>query len=222
VAFLVVVTLEKPKEILMKALRCVFLILLGTWSAPQYLAGETPETSEAFFAGGCFWCMEPPFESADGVMEVISGYSGGNEKNPTYEQVASGKTSHIETIKVIYDPSRISFLQLLDIFWRNIDPTDAGGQFVDRGRQYRSAIFVQSEDEKRLAEQSKIELSQSGKFPKKEVVTDILDFNAFYPAEDYHQDYYKKNPLRYKLYRLNSGRDQFLERIWGPARDIKR
>ena len=168
---------------------------------------------KATFAGGCFWCMEPPFEKLDGVREVISGYTGGSKVNPTYEEVSAGATGHLESVEVIFDPSVISYDKLLDVFWKNIDPTDPGGQFVDRGGQYRSAIFFHSEEQKKLAETSKQKLAASGIFHKP-IVTEIIPAATFYKAEDYHQDYYKKNPIRYKYYRYNSGRDQFLEKTW--------
>ncbi len=168
---------------------------------------------QATFAGGCFWCMESPFEKLAGIEKVISGYAGGTVENPTYEQVSSGTTGHAEVIQVHYDPSRVDYQTLLDVFWRQIDPTDAGGQFVDRGRQYRSAIFYHTEEQRILAEQSKAALAASGRYDKP-IVTEIVPYANFYPAEDYHQDYYKKNPLRYHFYRSRSGRDGYLERIW--------
>ena len=172
---------------------------------------------KATFAGGCFWCMEPPFEKLDGVADVVSGYTGGHEKNPTYKEVSSGTTGHLEAIQVIYDPSRVTYTKLLEVFWEQIDPTDAYGQFVDRGPQYRSAIFYHSDEQKILAEKSKEELEKSGKFTKP-IVTGIVPFSEFYRAEEYHQDYYKKNPVRYKFYRHNSGRDQYLETAWKDSR----
>lgn len=173
----------------------------------------TMKWEKATFAGGCFWCMEPPYEKLAGVNEVISGYTGGKKLNPTYEEVSSGSTGHLESIEVTYEPSVVSYEKLLDIFWKNIDPTDAGGQFVDRGGQYRSAIFYQSEEQRKIAEASKQRLAGSGVFSKP-IVTEILPAAIFYKAEEYHQDYYKKNPVRYKFYRFNSGRDQFLEKTW--------
>jgi len=167
----------------------------------------------AVFAGGCFWCTESDFEKVDGVIEAVSGYTGGRMENPTYKQVSAGGTGHIEAIKVVYDPAKISYSQLLDILWRHIDPTDAGGQFVDRGDQYRSAIFYATDEERQMAEASKKALSASGRFDRP-IVTDILPLGAFYEAEDYHQDYYKKNSLRYNWYRSGSGRDRFLETTW--------
>ena len=177
------------------------------------MKNNTEKSASAVFAGGCFWCTESDFEKVEGVIEVISGYTGGQVKNPTYKQVSGGGTGHIETVKVIYDPARISYEQLLDVFWQHVDPTDPGGQFVDRGAQYRSAVFYADKTEKRLVEQSKQRLSASGRFSKP-IVTDILPLGEFYPAEDYHQDYYKKNPIRYKWYRSGSGRDQFLKKTW--------
>jgi peptide methionine sulfoxide reductase msrA/msrB len=180
------------------------------------MAANTTEAQNlkiATFAGGCFWCSESDFEKVSGVVKVISGYTGGKKENPTYEEVSAGTTGHVEAIQVYYDPEKVSYEKLLDVFWRHIDPTDGGGQFVDRGSQYASAIFYHDESQKRLAEKSKAELSQSGKFAKP-VVTPILKFNRFYDAEEYHQDYYKKNPLRYSYYRHGSGRDQFLEKVW--------
>ncbi len=168
----------------------------------------------ATFAGGCFWCMEPPFEKVDGVREVISGYTGGYDRDPTYEEVSSGTTGHLEAVQVIYDPDRVAYSELLEVFWRQIDPTDAEGSFVDRGPQYRSAIFYHDDEQRRLAEVSKEELEKSGRY-EAPIVTGIIAFDKFYRAEEYHQDYYKKNPVRYKFYRYGSGRDQFLEQVWG-------
>ena len=169
---------------------------------------------KATFAGGCFWCLESDFKKFEGVIEAVSGYIGGDTENPTYQEVSLGGTGHAEAVQVHYDPAKISYPELLDIFWRHVDPTDAGGQFVDRGSQYRPAIFYHDEEQKRLAEASKQALEQSGTFDKP-VVTEIVEFTRFYPAEDYHQDYYKKETLRYNLYRQHSGRDQFLTKIWG-------
>ncbi|HRG45606.1 MAG: peptide-methionine (S)-S-oxide reductase MsrA [Leptospiraceae bacterium] len=171
------------------------------------------KTETAIFAGGCFWCMESPFEKINGVKEVISGYTGGNKENPTYEEVSSGTTGHLEAIQIIYDPQKVSYNDLLSIFWKQIDPTDADGQFVDRGKQYRSAIFYKSKEEKTLAEKSKQNLDKSKRF-NSPIVTEIIAATTFYPAEDYHQDYYKKNPVRYNYYRYGSGRDQFLKKVW--------
>ena len=158
--------------------------------------------------------MEPPFEKVVGVKEVISGYTGGNFPNPTYAQVSSGVTGHAESVQVIYDPKQVTYEQLLDVFWRSMDPTDPDGQFVDRGKQYRGAIFYHNEAQKKSALASKEKLAKTGRFTKP-IVTEISAVGPFYRAEEYHQDYHKKNPLRYKYYRSRSGRDAFLEKIWG-------
>jgi peptide methionine sulfoxide reductase msrA/msrB len=171
----------------------------------------------ATLAGGCFWCVEADFEKVDGVVQVISGYTGGHVENPTYQQVSAGGTGHVEAVQVVYDPKRVSYKDLLDVFWKHVDPTDAGGQFVDRGSQYRSVIFYHDEEQKRLAEESKRELEKSGRFDQL-IATEIIPFTKFYRAEDYHQDYYKNNPLRYKYYRFGSGRDQFLKKAWGDTK----
>jgi len=177
------------------------------------MAVSPREMKAAVFAGGCFWCVEADFEKAEGVIDVISGYAGGDTKSPTYEEVSAGQTGHVEAIQVMYDPTQITYEQLLDYFWRHIDPTDAGGQFVDRGSQYRSVIFYADETQRHIAELSKGQLEVAGRFGKP-IATEILPLTAFYPAEAYHQDYYKKNPIRYKWYRSGSGRDQFLEGAW--------
>ncbi len=185
-----------------------------TTAAPVLAKKAIPATAKkAYFAGGCFWCTEADFEKLPGVYEAISGYAGGREKNPTYRQVASGQTGHVETVEVYYDPNRVSYEQLLHHFWRHINPTDGGGQFVDRGPQYRPVIFYTNETERQIAEKSRAELAKSGKFSRP-IQTEILKFTGFYPAEEYHQDYYKKNPWRYKLYRKGSGRDNFLLQTW--------
>jgi peptide methionine sulfoxide reductase msrA/msrB len=171
------------------------------------------ELEYATFAGGCFWCMEPPFENLDGVHEVIAGYTGGDIENPTYEEVSSGETGHYEAVQIRYDPERITYEELLDVYWRQIDPTDADGQFADRGTQYRTAIFYHNQGQKESAEASKLRLEESGKYDKP-IVTEILPYKEFYPAEDYHQDYYQKNPGRYEYYKQNSGRKDYLEVMW--------
>lgn len=181
---------------------------------------QTNSLEKATLAGGCFWCVESDFEKYHGVKEVISGYTGGETKNPSYKEVSSGTTNHIEAIQILFDPSEISYSQILDIFWRKIDPTDEGGQFVDRGSQYRSAIFYHNKEQKELAEQSKKELIKKGPF-KKAIVTPILAFKNFYKAEEYHQDYYKKSRLKYSFYRSQSGRDQFLNKTWKNFNDFK-
>ena len=185
-------------------------------SAPQIASSEQKSEpyKKAYFAGGCFWCVESNYEKVDGVIEVISGYSGGKIKNPTYKQVSSGSSGHIEAVEVIYNADKITYNDLLVELWHLIDPTDAGGSFVDRGPQYRSVIFYTNKEEQLLAQQSIKEFDQSGLYSKP-IVTELLPFTTFYKAEEYHQDYYKKNPIRYKYYRYRSGRDQYLEKIWG-------
>jgi peptide methionine sulfoxide reductase msrA/msrB len=175
-----------------------------------------PKATEqlATFAGGCFWCMEPPFEGRDGVKSVVSGYTGGKEDNPTYKQVSSGETTHTEAVQIVFDPSVISYEKLLEIFWQSFDPTDKTGQFADRGLQYRPGIFTHDEEQKKEAALSKKALSDSKRF-KKEIVVDIVNFEKFYPAETYHQDYYIKNTDHYKRYRKGSGREAFLKSVWG-------
>ena len=177
------------------------------------MTGESGSMNSAVFAGGCFWCTESDFEKIEGVLEVISGYTGGTMANPTYKEVSSGSTRHVEAVKVVYDPERVTYAKLLEVFWTHVDPTDAGGQFVDRGGQYVSAIFYADDTERRLAEISKLKLAEAGVF-EDSIGTEILPLGPFYPAEDYHQNYYKKNPLRYKWYRSGSGRDKFLKETW--------
>ena len=195
-------------------------LLLGvSCSEPDAKNGATadPGRSElrlATFAGGCFWCMEPPFEKLDGVAAVISGYTGGERKNPTYEQVSSGRTGHAEAIQISYDPTVVDYATLVETFWRQIDPTDAGGQFADRGTQYRTAIFYHDDSQREIAERSKEALAASGRFDEP-IVTPIEPARPFYPAEEYHQDFYKKDPGRYKSYRWNSGRGPYLQQVWG-------
>ena len=173
-------------------------------------------TETATFAGGCFWCMEPPFDKLDGVISTTSGYTGGHQPDPTYKQVSAGTTGHTEAVRIVYDPDKISYDKLLEVFWRNIDPTTPNSQFCDHGSQYRSGIFYHDDAQKRAAEKSLRKLKQTKPFPEP-VVTEITAAGAFYPAEDYHQDYYQKNPLRYKYYRFACGRDTRLEQLWGDA-----
>lgn len=189
------------------ALLCLSLFGLLTVKANAQMKYE-----KATFAGGCFWCMEPPFEKLKGVVQVLSGYTGGSGANPNYEDYA--RKGYVEAVEIKYDPAIISYSRLLDVFWRQINPTDPGGQFVDRGPEYRSAIFYHNDEQKKLAEESKEALAKSGRF-NEPIVTEIVKATTFYKAEDYHQDYYKKNPIRYKYYRFRSGRDQFLEKVWG-------
>ncbi len=184
-------------------------------NAPLH-AQDRPGMAKAYFAGGCFWCMEEVFEKVPGVSSVISGYMGGRVANPSYEDVSAGGTGHAESVEVIYDPAKVSYRELLNAFWKNVDPLTPNAQFCDHGSQYRSAIFVQNEEERRLAEESKRAIEDSRRF-KEPVVTQIVSAAPFYPAEEYHQDFYKKNPIRYKFYKYNCGRTQRLEELWGPA-----
>ncbi len=213
----------------------VFLLILGsiyTIAALRDKADQDPETigatpdynrddyAVATFAGGCFWCMEPPFRKLNGVVDVISGYTGGDTENPTYEQVTAGGTGHIEAVEIIYDESLISYESLLEVYWRQINPTDDGGQFVDRGYSYTSAIFYHDEVQRELAESSKEALKASNRFDEP-LVTPIREAMTFYRAEEYHQNYAEKNPLRYNFYTRNSGRDEFLDGVWGEEREYE-
>jgi len=189
----------------------VFFILGVTPRPP-----EQPELAKATFAGGCFWCMEHPYDELDGVISTTSGYTGGHVEHPSYEQVSSGGTGHAESVEVVYDPAKVSYGKLVEVFWRNIDPTDSGGQFCDRGSQYRSAIFFHTEEQRKVAEASKRELEASGRLSKP-VVTEITKATPFYRAEEYHQDYYLRHAFRYKLYRRGCGRDRVLEKLWGST-----
>jgi peptide-methionine (S)-S-oxide reductase len=207
----------------MDALRCLILsfaiAIVMAFAAdpadPADPSSKSQATATATFAGGCFWCMEPPYDEIAGVLSTISGYAGGTKKNPTYEQVTSGTTGHAEVVQITYDPNKVTYEKLLEVFWRNIDPLTANAQFCDHGSQYRSAIFYHDEAQKRLAEKSKQAVQQRFKEP---VATEIVPAREFYPAEDYHQDYYKKNPIRYKVYRYSCGRDQRLEELWGASK----
>ncbi len=210
------------KNLLILSIVTLSIILGPQWSLAKQdeegkiMVEEKRMTRIATFAGGCFWCTEADFEKVPGVVKVISGYTGGRKENPSYKEVSSGTTGHAEAIQVYYDPSKITYQGLLDVFWKHIDPTDPGGQFVDRGAQYRSAIFYHNDEQKRLAEESREELEKSGRF-NKPIVTEIVPLTTFYEAEEYHQDYYKKHSLRYKYYRYASGRDQFLQKMWGKS-----
>ncbi len=200
------------------ALATAFLLpitLVPAQGPTQDQPRETASTNRAVatFAGGCFWCIEADFEKVPGVKEAVSGFAGGGESNPTYKQVAAGKTSHVEAVQVIYDPSIVSYSALLDVFWRHVNPTDDGGQFVDRGPQYRTAIFYHDETQRLQAKKSRESLVESAVF-EKPIVTEIRPLKNFYEAEEYHQNYYKNHPIRYRYYRYNSGRDQFLKRTW--------
>jgi len=210
---------SKMKNIFVLAMMLIFIIMgcQRADSRQQEVTNEMRKEDKLLkigtFAGGCFWCTEADFEKMPGVVKVISGYTGGHKENPSYGEVSSGATGHVEAVQVYYDPAKITYEALLDYFWKHIDPTDSGGQFVDRGFQYRSAIFYHDEEQKRSAEKSKESLSKSGRF-NKPVVTEIIKFDKFYDAEEYHQDYYKKHSLKYSFYRHRSGRDQFLEKVW--------
>lgn len=178
---------------------------------------ESGEPAKAYFAGGCFWCMEEAFEKVDGVIAAVSGYMGGTVQNPSYEEVSSGRTGHAESIEVLYDPSKVTYNQLLEAFWRNVDPITPTAQFCDHGTQYRAAIFYQNDQEKRFAEESKQAIEQSKRFTQP-IVTQIVMASQFYTAEEYHQDFYKKNPIRYKFYKYNCGRAQRLDELWGKSK----
>lgn len=192
------------------------MLLAALGVAPSFAQQPTDSRplAKATFAGGCFWCMEPPFDKLEGVISTTSGYIGGHTKNPTYKEVSAGGTGHTEAVEIVYDPAKVSYAKLLEVFWRNIDPVTSNAQFCDRGSQYRSGIFYHDETQKQLAEASKQTLEASKRL-KAPVVTEVTLAPAFYPAEDYHQDYYQKNPLRYKFYRYNCGRDQRLHELWG-------
>jgi len=191
-------------------------LFAGAHARESKLAKTQAGLARATFAGGCFWCMEPPFEKIPGVSSVTSGYAGGPVKNPSYDQVSSGGTGHAEVVQIAYDPSRVSFEQLVEAFWRNVDPLDAGGQFCDRGSQYRTGIFYEGESQRRAAEESKRSLDATGVLGRP-IVTQIVPLDAFYPAEDYHQDFYKKSPARYHSYRAGCGRDRRLSELWGKV-----
>ncbi len=196
---------------------CLMLLVSLAWSETK--PGQEQVTSAletAIFAGGCFWCMEPPFDKLDGVVTTISGYTGGHLDNPGYKQVSAGGTGHFEALQVTYDPTKITYATLLNVFWHNVDPLTDDGQFCDKGESYRTAIFFRNDEQQKLAEVSKSELDQSGFF-KQPVVTELLLAKTFYPAEDYHQNYYQVNPVRYKYYRFTCGRDARLKELWRSA-----
>lgn len=193
---------------------CLAIFANWAWSEKSQAVDENSTSQEtAIFAGGCFWCMEPPFDKLDGVIATISGYTGGHTENPTYKQVSADNTGHFEAIEVTYDPSKIDYATLLNVFWHNIDPLDAKGQFCDKGNSYRTAIFYRNEEQQKLAEKSKTELEESD-YLKQPIVTQLLEAQTFYPAEDYHQNYYQVNPVRYKYYRFACGRDKRLNELW--------
>jgi peptide-methionine (S)-S-oxide reductase len=200
---------------MMCGILCLSMVVAGVpVSGGQ--AADPSALAKAFFAGGCFWCMEEVFEKVPGVTAVSSGYMGGRVENPSYEQVSAGGTGHAEAVEVSYDPQKVSYAKLLEAFWRNVDPLTANAQFCDHGNQYRAVIFYQNEEQQRLAEESKRTLEQSKRFAQP-IVTELVMASQFYPAEDYHQDFYKKNPIRYKFYKYNCGRAQRLEELWGPS-----
>ena len=205
------------------ALAAAWAVCSPAGSARAALAEDLkpkPGEAVATFAGGCFWCTEADFEKVPGVTRAISGFSGGKEVNPTYKDNSAGKTSHLEAVQVFFDPAKVSYKDLVEYFWHHINPTDPGGQFVDRGPQYRSAIFYHGEEQHQIIEESKKRLEASGVFKGMPIVTEIRPYEAFYPAEEYHQQYSKKNPLRYQYYRFGSGRDQFLKQVWGEAHTV--
>ena len=198
-----------PKQKIIRAITIVLTLFLITYLTNSTVFSQA-FTEKATFAGGCFWCMEAAFEETEGVIEAVSGYTGGKTVNPTYEEVSTGKTGHYEAVEVKFDPDKISYTQLLQVFWRNINPIDSSGQFHDRGSQYETAIFYSNDEQKMIAEQSKEELGNSGRF-NEEIVTKILPMGEFYPAEEYHQDYYRKNPIGYLWYHTGSGRKEYIE-----------
>lgn len=187
---------------------------IAVWSPSVPVEAAAP--AKAYFAGGCFWCMEEAFEKVDGVIEVVAGYMGGTVADPTYEQVSAGQTGHAESVEVSYDPAKVSYQKLLGAFWRNVDPVTPNAQFCDHGNQYRSAVFYGTDEEKRLAEESKSVIEQSKRFSEP-IVTQLVKASTFYPAEEYHQDFYKKNPIRYKYYKFSCGRAQRLDALWGKS-----
>jgi peptide-methionine (S)-S-oxide reductase len=195
-------------------------VLLSLFTVPvlaqSAASAPVPKTATATFAGGCFWCMEAPFDKLEGVLSTTSGYIGGKTANPTYEQVSAGTTGHTEAVQVVYDPTRVSYEKLLEVFWRNIDPTVKNRQFCDSGSQYRSGVFYHDAEQKRLADASRAALMKNKPFAG-DIVTEITQASTFYPAEDYHQDYYKKNPVKYNFYRSGCGRDARLKQLWGSA-----
>lgn len=192
----------------------------GSYRIDHSKTDKKVKFEKATFAGGCFWCMEHPFEKLNGVIEVVSGYTGGHKENPTYKEVSAGGTGHVEAVQIIYDPSKITYSEFLNVFWKQIDPTDPVGQFADKGSQYRTAIFYHNKKQNSLAEKSKEELNKSGRYDKP-IVTEILKASKFFKAEEHHQDYYKKCPVRYKSYRDGSGREQYLEMVWGDKMETK-
>lgn len=195
----------------------MIIVIVALLNVLSHSVVESGETARAYFAGGCFWCMEEAFEKVDGVIAVVSGYMGGTLQSPSYEEVSAGRTGHAESVEVLYDPSKVTYNQLLEAFWRNVDPITANAQFCDHGTQYRAVIFYQNDQEKRFAEESKQAIDQSKRF-NQPIVTQIVMASQFYAAEEYHQDFYKKNPIRYKFYKYNCGRAQRLDELWGKPK----
>ncbi|GIK85623.1 MAG: peptide-methionine (S)-S-oxide reductase MsrA [Burkholderiales bacterium] len=200
----------------MRPIRLAGLAFLAAVALPLFAQAPAPQRAVATFAGGCFWCMEPPYDKLDGVLSTTSGYMGGFKRYPTYEEVSRGVTGHTEVVQVAYDPAKVSYEKLLEVFWRNIDPTVKDRQFCDSGTQYRTAIFVHTPEQRKAAEASKAALEKSKPF-RDPIVTPVQDAGEFWPAEDYHQDYYQKNPVRYAYYRNGCGRDARLKQLWGEA-----
>ena len=202
----------------MKTHRLRFVVsaaVLVLW-LPIIAAQQASNSGIATFAGGCFWCMEHPFDELEGVISTTSGYIGGHQAHPTYEQVSAGSTGHAEAVQVAYDPAAVSYQRLLEVFWHNVDPLDAGGQFCDRGSQYRAAIFYHTDEQRQQAEASKLAMASNGTLPGK-IVTEIVQASEFYRAEEYHQDYYQRNPIRYNFYRFGCGRDRRLTELWAEV-----
>jgi peptide-methionine (S)-S-oxide reductase len=200
----------------MSSLRRLLAAILAVYALASFAQQPAAGQAVATFAGGCFWCMEPPFDALPGVLSTTSGYMGGSKSNPTYEEVSSGRTGHAEAVQVVYDPKKVTYAKLLEVFWENIDPTVVDRQFCDIGNQYRTAIFYRGEEQKRMAEASKQALMKSKPF-KDDIVTPIVPAGQFWPAEEYHQNYYMKNPVRYRFYRTGCGRDARLKELWGHA-----
>ncbi|MBI1814621.1 MAG: peptide-methionine (S)-S-oxide reductase MsrA [Deltaproteobacteria bacterium] len=211
---IIATTTSTTRWLLLAAVASLALLRLPAAHAADSVQPQS--TAKATFAGGCFWCMQPPFENLPGVVSVTVGYTGGQTKNPTYEEVSAGGTGHAESVQIVYDPQKIRYEQLLDVFWHNVDPITSNAQFCDHGNQYRTAIFYNDETQRKLAEASKHQLDESKRFARP-IVTEIVAATEFYPAEEYHQKYHDKNPVRYKYYRWNCGRDQRLKELWGAA-----
>lgn len=200
----------------MKSILGRFIVVMALAVPAAGFATDAPKLAKATFAGGCFWCMEEAFESLEGVVSVTSGYTGGKKASPSYEDVSAGRTGHAESVEILYDPAKTTYRKLLDHYWRNVDPITPNAQFCDHGPQYRSAIFYHDEEQKKLAEETKQAIEASKRF-KEPIVTEIVPASTFYPAEDYHQDFYKKNPIRYKFYKTTCGRVNRLDQLWGTS-----